>query len=344
MSISLPIQEFLSAYRLSGCALIDARSEGEFRRGHIPGAVNIPLLNDAARVVVGTTYKQQGRSEAVLKGFELAGPLFHQMILQTRTLAPSNEVMVYCWRGGMRSAVFCWMLNMAGIKTTVLKGGYKSFRNWCLQQFVQPRDVVILGGKTGSGKTEMLNYIKELGEQVLCLETLARHKGSAFGSLGQEPQPTQEHFENGLAFQLGSTDRKKRLWLENESRNVGSVKIPDPLFEMMRKARVVEMNVEKSIREKRILNEYGSFGKDMLAEKTKKLEKRMGRQHVQAALKELYDDNIEQWLAYLLDYYDRTYAYSNELRDSEYHSIIDVKWIDPALEAKELIKSLEVKI
>src|SRR5262245_54435681 len=100
MSVSISVHDFISTYKHSGQVLIDARSEGEFARGYIPGAVNIPLLNDEQRAIVGITYKNKGRSEAVLKGFELAGPLFHQMILKTRSLSPSNEVMVYCWRGG----------------------------------------------------------------------------------------------------------------------------------------------------------------------------------------------------------------------------------------------------
>ncbi|MEP7265546.1 MAG: tRNA 2-selenouridine(34) synthase MnmH, partial [Bacteroidota bacterium] len=220
------IEEFLSLYKTSGQLLIDSRSEGEFARGHIPGSLNVPILNDESRAIVGTTYKKNGRQEAVLKGLELSGPLFHSLVLKVSNLCNGSPVMVYCWRGGMRSGILCWLLNLAGIKTTVLSGGYKRYRNWSLHQFTINRKLIILGGRTGSGKTEMLQRLKDLGENMICLEGLASHKGSAFGSLGQAEQPTQEHFENELAFALSNIDDSDRLWLENESRNVGRIKIP----------------------------------------------------------------------------------------------------------------------
>lgn len=343
MPVNLPIDDFVDQVKLSGKVIIDARSEGEFQRGHIPGAVNIPLLNNDHRVTVGTTYKQKGRSEAVLKGFELVGPLFHEIILKTKSLCRSNEVMVYCWRGGMRSSIFCWLLDMAGFKTTVLRGGYKAFRHWCINQFALPRAIIVLGGKTGSGKTEVLQHIRNKGQQVICLESLASHKGSAFGALGQDPQPTQEHFENKLAFELSNTRSDRKLWLENESRNVGSVKIPDSLYEKMRTASVVEMNVERSIREGRILNEYGGFPKELLAEKTMKLEKRMGGQNVRAAVNALHEDDWQRWVSLLMDYYDRTYDYSSGLRFVRSFSMIDVSWNNIELEVSSLIELIKVR-
>jgi tRNA 2-selenouridine synthase len=337
-SITL-IEEFLELYKSTGRLLIDARSEGEYGKGHIPGAVNIPLLNNENRAIVGTTYKQKGRKEAVIKGFELSGPLFHSMILKVNEINDSSNVMVYCWRGGMRSAVLCWILEMAGIKTTILKGGYKQFRNWSLSQFTKDRNLVILGGKTGSGKTEMLKIIKDEGEQVVCLETLASHRGSAFGSLGQATQPSQEHFENMLAFQLGALNPERPLWLENESRNIGVIKIPDALFEQMRKALVIEMNVPRPLREARILNEYGSFSKEELNDKTIKLIKRMGGQNVKESVQRLMENNLPGWLNPLLDYYDRTYSFGNELRNPEQVVSVDVNWSVPQLEAQQLINA-----
>lgn len=135
--------------------------------------------------------------------------------------------MMYCWRGGMRSNISAWILTMAGYKVSLLKGGYKTYRNWALQQFILQRNIVVLGGKTGSGKTALLQLIKEKGEQVISLESLAHHKGSAYGSLGQLPQHSNEHFENLLAYQLWQTNAEELLWLENESRTIGYNKIPD---------------------------------------------------------------------------------------------------------------------
>ena len=321
--------------------LIDSRSEGEYEKGHLPGAVNIPLLNNENRAIIGKIFKENGRQDAVLKGFELAGPLFHQMITQTLTLTDNKEVMVYCWRGGMRSNILAWLLNMSGFNVLLLKGGYKSYRQWALQQLAITRKLIILGGKTGSGKTAMLQYIHLLGKQMICLESLANHKGSAFGSLGQLPQPTQEAFENLLAFQLAETDPTQKLWLENESRNIGFIKIPDPLFEMMRVAPVIEMDVKQVIRKERILNEYGVFTSEQLEERTRKLTKRMGGQHVKSAIEFLMEGDVQGWVLLLLNYYDKTYDHSNSQRPPEKIHTINVEWSNPDSEVLQLIAASE---
>ena len=337
----LTINDFLSCLKNEQLLLIDSRSEGEFESGHIPGAVNIPLLNNEQRVIIGTIFKQQGRQAAIIKGFELVGPHFHELIQKTKSQATTTEVMLYCWRGGLRSNILSWLLSMSGFKVGLLQGGYKSFRRWALLQFAMQRKIVVLGGKTGSGKTEMLQMIQQLGEQVICLETLANHKGSAFGSLGQLPQPTQETFENELAFQLGEINPVKRTWLENESRNIGFIKIPDPLYEQMRNAVVVEMEVKVEIRKKRILNEYGEFPFDQLIEKTQKLQKRMGGQHVKAAIDFIRNDDQSGWVELLLIYYDKTYNHSNEQRNAEKVRSVKVDWIYPETDAKQLIKQAD---
>lgn len=335
------IEEFLSHYKTSGQLLIDSRSEGEYERGHIPGAINIPILNNEHRAIVGTIYKQKGRQEAVLKGFELSGPMFHSMMLKVRDLCKESPVMVYCWRGGMRSGILCWLLNMAGIKTTVLSGGYKRYRNWSLHQFTIDRKIIILGGRTGSGKTEMLQQLNSLGENIICLEGLASHKGSAFGALGQPEQPTQEHFENELAFLLSDIDHSKLLWLENESRNVGKIKLPDAFFDLMQRSPIIEMNVTHEIRSERILKEYGDFSKDVLAEKTMKLERRMGGENVRESVRRLNDNDMQGWLNPLLRYYDKTYSLSNDLRTPPFRLNNDVSWKEPQKEASELISKVK---
>ena len=337
MSELLTITDFLTHYRSHRLLLIDSRSEGEFAKGHIPGATNIPLLNDEHRAIVGTTFKQMGRQDALIKGFELVGPHFYEIILKAKAATTSPEIMLYCWRGGLRSNIMAWLLSMSGFKVHLLKGGYKTYRQWALFQFELSRKLVILGGKTGSGKTEMLKFIETKGEQTICLESLAHHKGSAFGSLGQLPQPTQESFENELAFKLGEINPGKRTWLENESRNIGFVKIPDPLFEQMRNAVVVEMDVEKDIRKKRILSEYGEFSEEELVEKTQKLQKRMGGQYVKAAIEFLLNKDQSGWVELLLIYYDKTYSHSNEQRDMKKVNTVKIDWDHPELDAERLI-------
>jgi tRNA 2-selenouridine synthase len=312
MAEILNIGQFLEAK--DGRLLLDVRSEGEYQRGHIPGAVNVPLLDNASRAVVGTVYKQEGREAAVLKGFELTGADFHTKIRQVMQLSAVKEVAVYCWRGGMRSNIFAWLLSLAGYRVSLLKGGYKSYRAWALDIMKQPRKVMVLGGYTGSGKTELLHAIAGQGEYTIDLEALASHKGSAFGALGQEPQPSTEQFENLLA-QQWALHPDKRVWLENESRMIGVVKIPDTIYDMMREAPVIEILTTFEKRVDHILSGYGTFPPDQLRESTARLKKRLGDLRCRQALQMLEEGNMKEWAAMMLTYYDNFYEYGTSLRN-----------------------------
>ena len=228
MQKELDILQFLTLAET--IPVIDVRSPAEFEKGHIPGAFNIPLFNNEERAIVGTLYKQKGKNEAVLAGLDIVGPKMSSLVSEARKISVNNEVLVHCWRGGMRSGSFCWLLNTVGIKASTLKKGYKAYRNHVLQSFEKPFQIIILGGETGSGKTEILKYIREEGEQVIDLEGIAHHKGSSFGAIGQEPQPRPEQFENDLALQWNKLDPSKRIWLEDESKNIGRVFITDSLW------------------------------------------------------------------------------------------------------------------
>lgn len=305
--------------------LIDARSEAEHKHGHIPGAFNIPLLNNEERRLIGIIYKREGREQAVIKGFELTSHKFADHIKTALKHSESKKVKVYCARGGMRSNILAWLLSMAGFKVSVLKGGYKTFRNWVLAKCDEDRNMVILGGRTGSGKTEIIQLLQKKGEQVVDLEGLANHKGSAFGALGMPEQPGYEHFENLLAMELDKFDKTKPLWLENESRLIGPVKIPDKFYDDMRKAPVVEVSIPKELRIERLAKEYGSFPKDLLAENTRKLEKRLGNLRTRQAIEKLYEGDIKGWIEEVLNYYDKTYQYGKEQRDPQRVRIIELE-------------------
>ena len=334
MAAVIDITDFIEKLTSGGFPLLDARSESEYQRGHIPGAINLPLLNNEERVVIGTCYKQQGREEAVKKGFELVGPRFAAMIAQAEQLIPSRKMLLYCWRGGMRSNIMAWLLNMAGFQVFLLKGGYKSYRNWSLQQFNVPLKMVVIGGKTGSGKTELLLALENTGEQVIDLEGLAHHKGSAFGALGQPPQYTTEHFENLLALKYFGCKNDRVTWIENDCRSVGSNVIPMGLYEQMRMAMVAEISLDHQIRKKRILNEYGSFPKEVLAENTRKVAKRLGGQRLKEALHCLEQNNMEGWVEIMLHYYDDTYAYSNAQRNKS--EIISISLPDDSMQEQAI--------
>jgi len=326
---SLEVEAFLKLYRTKNPLLIDTRSEKEFSHAHIPGAVNIPILNNEHRHIVGTLYKQEGREAAVLKGFELVGPLFRDKMETAMALAGGREVLVYCWRGGMRSNILGWLLKMAGLKVTLLEGGYKSFRHYMLPFLEKKYPMLILGGQTGSGKTEILHRLRNSGEYIIDLEHLASHKGSAFGLLGQPEQPSQEQFENKLALELEAFGNDSLLWLENESRLIGRIVLPPQLFQQMRDASVLEVQVTREQREKRIHEEYCCFDASLLGEHTHRIAKRLGPQHLKRSLEFLHEGNKTEWMKIILDYYDKTYTHSNAQRHLAMVRQIPFNWEMP---------------
>jgi tRNA 2-selenouridine synthase len=322
MPESFPADKFLQKHLDEKLLLIDARSEKEFAHGHIPGAVNIPLLNDDHRRQVGITYKSNGKDAAVLKGFDLVGEKFSDFIRKAKKLTTEKHVMVYCWRGGMRSGIMSWVLGMGGMKCFLLKGGYKSYRKYVLEVLEQPRNVIVIGGKTGSGKTEVLDELKKKGEQVICLETLASHRGSAFGALGLPPQPRNEMFQNMLAEKWIGVDNNKNLFLENESMTIGPIVLPPKIFETIRNSPVIELKMNLQQRIKRIIAEYGDFPVEALAENTGKLAKRLGGLRTHEAIEALMNGNKEKWVEIVLHYYDNTYGYGTGTRKNSLQEVI----------------------
>jgi tRNA 2-selenouridine synthase len=313
VSNSSNIQSFIEKVKTGEVVLLDVRSPGEHAQGHIPGAISFPLLNDEERKEVGITYKQQGQQLAVQKGFDLVGKKFGDFAREALQLAEGKEIMLYCWRGGMRSNVMAWVLSLAGMKVTLLKGGYKAYRGRCLELFKEPWKMLLIAGKTGSGKSEILWEMEKRGASIIDLEGLAHHKGSAFGGLGQQPQNTQEQFENDLAWQL--LDRKNQLiWLEDESRFIGKLRIPDDFYRSMAQAKLVEVSRSHQDRINRILIEYGHFPKELLEEKTRAVTKRMGGEQVKEALECLAANDMQGWLNPLLKYYDKTYVHTSDDR------------------------------
>ena len=306
MACSLPCDRFLKAEG----PLLDVRSPGEFARGHIPGAHNLPLFSDEERAMVGTLYKHQGRRATVRRGLELVGPRLAVLAEQAAALAGADgKLRVHCWRGGLRSSSTAWLLETCDLPCTLLDGGYKSFRGWLRRDLAQPRSIVLLGGHTGSGKTEVLHALRVAGGQVLDLEELAHHRGSSFGGLGQPPQPTTEQFENHIAMALQTLSPHRVLWIEAESVQVGCCRIPPELFHQMEQAPLVALQRPEHERLDHLLATYGPMPRQDLMEATRRISKRLGPQRTQQALEAMTCGNLRLACQVILDYYDRTYAH-----------------------------------
>lgn len=305
MPSTVSIEHFLG----SGVPIADVRSPGEHARGHIPGAHSLPLFTDAGRAQVGTLYKARGHAAAALEGLRLAGPGLARMAERARELAPEGVIGVHCWRGGERSASVAWLLErVGGMRVLVLQQGYKAFRQHVQASFPRPLRLKVLGGYTGTGKTELMGRLRALGEQVLDLEALALHKGSAFGGIGAGPQPTTEQYENLIWAALRSCDPNKPIWVEDESRSVGHVLIPDALYAQMHNAPLYFIQRSKEQRVERLVQEYGSLPKEELAAAIARIQKRLGPQHAKAAQEALAVGRLHRVAETALAYYDKSYA------------------------------------
>ncbi len=319
--------------------IIDARSEGEFLQSHIPNAFNLPILSTEERVIVGTLYKELGSLEATLKGFELVGPRFHKIQKEAIQKFPKGKIIVYCWRGGMRSQILSWLLSMVGFQVFRIIGGYKAYRNFTYEEVRKNWKLLLLGGKTGVGKTRLLLELERLGEKILDLEALAHHKGSAFGAIGQKPQPSVEQFENLMAEKLRLMDSENFIWLENESRRIGKIIINEEFFELMSKSPMVDIRRSEKERIQLIEEEYSFLPKEELIAAVNRLKKKLGGLRTTEAIEDIINDNHQSWIANLLIYYDKTYQFDLERHDPKSIQILDLTGIDLTESCQLLLKT-----
>jgi len=306
-SVIIDINQFLN---LSGSIPVaDVRSPAEYNYGHIPGAINIPLFDDNERAIIGTIYKKEGRTKAILRGTELTGPSMHLKLQAALDIAREKRLLVHCWRGGMRSEAMAWLFSLGDIKSDVLAGGYKSYRQHVLSFLEQRRKIVVLGGMTGSSKTHILRRINELNHQVIDLEGLANHKGSAFGALGQHTQPTSEYFSNLLFDRWRSVDSGRPVWLEDESRNIGSVFMPDPFYAQILASPAIILLMSLENRLPRLIEEYSKYPGEQLRESVMKISKRLGGDNTRDALNAIESGDFSKAIEITLKYYDKAYMY-----------------------------------
>jgi tRNA 2-selenouridine synthase len=334
----ISIQDFLNID--SQIALIDVRTPAEFEHGHVPGAFNVPLFSNEERVKVGTTYKQVGREEAILLGFDLTGSKWSVFIKQALEIAPNKKIAVHCWRGGMRSGAMAWALDLYGFEVFVIQGGYKKYRGWVHQQFDKQYQLQILGGMTGSGKTKILRQLKATGEQVIDLEDLAQHQGSSYGSMNKMVQPTQEQFENNFAHQLNKLNTQQRIWVEDESLTIGKRSIPNPFWHQMRSATLIDIKVDMQQRVNSLAAEYGCLAKDFLIDSTERIRKRLGPEQTKFAIEAIVENRMKDFVKIVLVYYDKTYRTGLSKRNPlQVHSLnlVDIEMADHANEILNFI-------
>ena len=320
--------------------LLDVRSPAEFDQGHIPGAVSFPLFTNDERSQVGICYKQSGRNAAVELGFAIAGSKFSGFIAEARQLAGDRPIRLHCWRGGMRSEAVAWVLEMAGMNVSLLVGGYKAFRNWAQARCLVSKNTIILGGMTGTCKTDILVALAQKGAQVLDLEDLANHRGSSYGGIGLPPQPSNEQFENLIAVQWEEFNPERPVWIEAESKRIGTCRIPEALFQQMEQAAVIEIHRPRSERLAALMQVYGVMERADLIAATERIRKRLGGLRTQQAVELLQQGQITAAFDIVLDYYDKTYTYDLQRRKLIIQPV-DVTGLSAPVAAQALLKHTE---
>jgi len=309
----------LEKFRSFKGPLIDVRSPGEYYKGHMPNSINIPLFDNDERSIIGTIYKKEGRKKAVIEGLKffekkmefLLDNLF--MNIESYKTAPNtnNEsfIRIYCSRGGMRSQSIAWLIEKYKLNPITLKGGYKIYRRWVLDSFSKKLNIVVIGGKTGTGKTRLLSLLEKYKYQTIDLEGFACHRGSTFGGLGMKEQPSNEQFENKIAEKLYSFKTINNIFVEAESANIGKCKIPHEFFNQMKKSRRIEILRSESNRLDELIDTYSVFKKEELKESVQRIKKRLGPQRTKIALESIDNEKWDLVCRSVLDYYDKCYEY-----------------------------------
>lgn len=303
--------------RTEGALLVDVRTPAEFAEATIPGAVNVPILSNEERVRVGTLYKQEGKAVARKVGIELVAPKIPTLLEQVEVAQQGQKgpVIVFCWRGGMRSLAMTSFLNLAGFRARQLIGGHKGFRSLVCAYFENRQwpPIYVLRGLTGVGKTQVLHRLAERGYPVIDLEGLANHRGSAFGALGLPPQPGQKMFEALLWERLQQLESAAYLVTEGESLHIGRLRVPKLFHQAMQVQTSLWLTASLEFRTRIILDDYPAL--DDLREQFEKpilaLKERLGGKVVNQLLELLQAGKWEELVYELMvRYYDPLYLHT----------------------------------
>jgi len=312
MHYDISIEE---AFKKENVFFVDVRSPDEFAKDAIPSAVNVPILDNEQRAQVGRIYQELGPKEARFLAIKLVSPLLPEKIKTIGDLSAGKTIVVYCWRGGMRSKAMCEFLNLAGFPTLRLAGGYKSYRRYINNYFNDPPNFnfIVLYGLTGVGKTEILEQLSIKGIPALNLEALAKHRGSVFGGIGLPNQPSQKKFETELYSVLNQHQASQYIFVEGESRKIGKLFIPEKIYAAILKGKKILLLDSIHNRVNRIIKEYMVESKHSIQEfetAIVSLQKRIGNSKTQELLEFLHTENYAELVKELLiSYYDKLYRH-----------------------------------
>ncbi|MBC7695917.1 MAG: tRNA 2-selenouridine(34) synthase MnmH [Burkholderiales bacterium] len=335
------VDDFL--IKSKGELIIDVRAPIEFFKGHLPNAINIPLFEDTERAEIGTLYKQQGKDKAVNRGLEIVSPKMTVFVDRVKKLSKTKKVFVYCFRGGMRSNSFAWLMNTSGLDAVIMKGGYKAFRNFVLNDFEKDRKIILLGGKTGSGKTDVLKKLLVLSIQTIDLENIAHHKGSAFGSINEQKQNPQQVFEHEIFHQLSLVNPSQPVLMEDEAQSIGYNKLPQGLWRQMEKSTIIKIEIPFELRVQKLVEDYATVDIEALKNCVIKISQQLGSLNTKLCLQYLDDRNLHDVARLSLLYYDRAYEFSYQKKKQPI-VLLNSDTIDAetnALKVKQIIDTLK---
>lgn len=334
------------ALKLPNRLFIDVRTPKEFAEGHLPGALNIPIFSNDERATVGTLYKRVSVDAAKQLGVEIVSPKLPDIIKTITAYAKQNyDIVIYCWRGGMRSKSIVNILDMLTISTLQLAGGYKSYRRHILdslESFVLKPQVLVLHGATGVGKTTILNTLSSQGIPTINLEQLANHRGSVFGQIGLGASTTMPLFESAVLERLEELQTDPYLIVECESSRIGNVYVPKVLYEKMQSGKKILLQASISTRVQRLIAEYrtnDSLDTPMIQKGIEAISKKIGKKKGAFLLECLANNHLEPLVTCLLnDHYDLLYGFDCS-KNITYDAIIDAENLEQA--TAELVALLQ---
>jgi tRNA 2-selenouridine synthase len=321
--------------------IIDIRSPIEFKDGSIPGAINIPLFTDEERQEIGTIFKQEGQEAAKWRAMERVSPKIPALLQEIKAKRSNGqELIIHCWRGGMRSKAVVTFLEFAGIYAMRLVGGYKAFRQYILAKMPEmyPQKAVVLHGLTGVGKTEVLKILKTQGYPTIDLEEMAGHRGSIFGTIGLEDGHNQKTFDSLLFKGLKEIQGADYYVIEAESKRIGKAVQPEELMDKKMQGLHIHIHTPFEERVKHLINEYvipyeqEPWYQDKIASGIDKILKRIKNEEMKKQLiSTLEEKNYQEMIRILLDeYYDPRYDHKRQEYDGEFIEVFADDFHDAA--------------